>query len=141
MMRHSDTVLGLGDGGAHCGTICDGSYPTFMLTYWVRDRHGDRLPLPAVIKMLSYDTAQAVGLHDRGLLQPGYQVDVNVLDFDRLYLHAPETAYDLPSGGRRIVQRAEGYVATIVHGEIVYADGAATGALPGRLVRGPQLLR
>lgn len=140
MMRHPDTVLGLGDGGAHCGTICDASYPTFMLTYWVRDRRGDRLPLPAVIKMLSHDTAQAVGLHDRGLLQPGYQADVNVLDFDRLHLHAPETAYDLPSGGRRIVQRAAGYVATIVRGEIVYADGAATGALPGRLVRGPQSL-
>jgi len=138
MMRHPHTVLGLGDGGAHCGTICDASYPTFMLTYWVRDRRGDRLPLPAVIKMLSHDTAQVVGLHDRGLLQPGYQADVNVLDFDRLHLHAPQTVYDLPSGGRRIIQRAEGYVATVVRGEVVYADGAATGALPGRLVRGPQ---
>ena len=133
-------MLGLEDGGAHCGTICDASYPTFMLTYWVRDRRGDRLPLPAVIKMLSHDTAHAVGLHDRGLLQPGYQADVNVLDFDRLHLHAPQTVYDLPSGGRRIIQRAEGYVATIVRGEVVYADGAATGALPGRLVRGPQSL-
>ena len=89
---------------------------------------------------LTNQSLQTVVLHDRGLLQPGYQADVNVLDFDRLHLHAPQTVYDLPSGGRRIIQRAEGYVATIVHGEIVYADGAATGALPGRLVRGSQQL-
>ena len=138
MMQHPSTVLGLGDGGAHCGTICDGSYPTFMLTYWVRDRRGERLPLPAVIKMLSHDTAQAVGLQDRGLLQPGYRADVNVIDFDRLHLHAPEVTYDLPSGGRRLVQRATGYVATIVRGAVVYQGSEATGALPGRLVRGPQ---
>ena len=138
MMQHPSTVLGLGDGGAHCGTICDGSYPTFMLTHWVRDRRGERLPLPAVVKMLSHDTAQAVGLQDRGLLQPGYQADVNVIDFDRLHLHAPEVVYDLPGGGRRLVQRAEGYAATIVRGAVVYQDGMATGALPGRLVRGPQ---
>lgn len=138
MMQHPSTVLGLGDGGAHCGTICDGSYPTFMLMYWVRDRRGERLSLPAVVKMLSHDTATAVGLRDRGLLQPGYQADVNVIDFDRLHLHAPEVAYDLPSGGRRLVQRADGYVATIVRGAVVYQSGMATGALPGRLVRGPQ---
>ncbi|MBL8204119.1 MAG: amidohydrolase family protein [Blastocatellia bacterium] len=138
MMQHPSTVLGLGDGGAHCGTICDGSYPTFMLTYWVRDRRGERLSLPAVVKMLSHDTAQAIGLQDRGLLQPGYRADVNVIDFDHLHLHAPEVTYDLPSGGRRLVQRAEGYAATIVRGEIVYQDGEATGTLPGRLVRGPR---
>lgn len=138
MMRHPSAVLGLGDGGAHCGTICDGSYPTFMLTYWVRDRRGERLSLPAVVKMLSHDTAQAIGLQDRGLLQPGYRADVNVIDFDHLHLHAPEVTYDLPSGGRRLVQRAEGYAATIVRGEIVYQDGEATGTLPGRLVRGPR---
>ena len=141
MMQHPATVLGLGDGGAHCGTICDGSYPTFMLTYWVRDRRGERLALPTVIKMLSHDTAQAVGLQDRGLLQPGYRADVNVIDFARLHLHAPEVTYDLPSGGRRLVQRAEGYAATIVRGTVVYQEGAATGALPGRLVRGPQSLK
>ncbi|HEX4951311.1 MAG TPA: amidohydrolase family protein [Blastocatellia bacterium] len=140
MMQHPSTVLGLGDGGAHCGSICDGSYPTFMLTHWVRDRRGERLPLPAVIKMLSHDTAQAVGLEDRGLLQPGYQADVNVIEFDRLHLHAPEVVYDLPSGGRRLVQRAEGYAATIVRGAVVYQDGVATGVLPGRLVRGPQTI-
>ncbi|HZM48835.1 MAG TPA: amidohydrolase family protein [Burkholderiales bacterium] len=139
MMSHAGSVLGLGDGGAHCGTICDGSYPTFMLTHWVRDRtRGTRLPLPVVVKWLSHDTARAVGLEDRGLIAPGYKADLNVIDPARLYLHAPEVAYDLPSGGRRLVQRADGYTATIVSGAIVYRGGVPTGLLPGRLVRGPQ---
>ena len=139
MMRHAGSVLGLGDGGAHCGTICDGSYPTFMLTHWVRDRtRGERLPLPVVVKWLSHDTAQAVGLQDRGVIAPGYKADLNLFDLDRLHLHAPEVAHDLPSGGRRLVQRADGYRATIVSGAVVYRDGLPTGALPGRLVRGPQ---
>ena len=139
MMRHAGSVLGLGDGGAHCGTICDGSYPTFMLTHWVRDRtRGERLPLPEVVKWLSHDTARAVGLEDRGLIAPGYKADLNIFDLDRLRLHAPEVAHDLPSGGRRLVQRADGYMATIVSGAIVYRGGVPTGALPGRLVRGPQ---
>jgi N-acyl-D-aspartate/D-glutamate deacylase len=139
MMRHPGAVLGLGDGGAHCGTICDGSYPTFMLTHWVRDRRrGERLSLPVVVKLLSHDTARTVGLLDRGIIAPGYKADLNVIDFERLRLHAPEVARDLPSGGRRLVQRAEGYAATIVSGAVVYRDGAPTGALPGRLVRGPQ---
>lgn len=139
MMRHPGAVLGLGDGGAHCGTICDGSYPTFMLTHWVRDRErGERLQLSEVVKWLSRDTARAVGLDDRGVIAPGYKADLNVLDPRRLMLHAPEVARDLPNGGRRLVQRAEGYEATIVSGAIVYRDGSATGALPGRLVRGPQ---
>jgi len=94
--------------------------------------------LPAVVKWLSHDTARAVGLADRGLIRPGYRADVNVFDLDQLYLHAPEVAHDLPSGGRRLVQRAEGYTATIVNGAVVYRDGTPTGALPGRLVRGPQ---
>ena len=140
MIRHPGAVLGLGDGGAHCGTICDGSYPTFMLTHWVRDRRrGERLPLQQVVKMLSHDTARAVGLDDRGVIAPGYKADLNVVDMDRLHLHAPEVARDLPSGGRRLVQRAEGYAATIVGGIVVHRDGLPTGALPGRLVRGPQL--
>ena len=139
MMRHAGAVLGLGDGGAHCGTICDGSYPTFMLTHWVRDRtRGERLPLPQVVKWLSHDTARAVGLLDRGVIAPGYKADLNVIDFDRLLLHAPEVAHDLPGGGRRLVQRAEGYSATIVSGAVVHRGGVATGSLPGRLVRGPQ---
>jgi N-acyl-D-aspartate/D-glutamate deacylase len=141
MMRHPGAVLGLGDGGAHCGTICDGSYPTFMLTHWVRDRRrGERLSLPLVVKLLSHDTARTVGLLDRGIIAPGYKADLNVIDFDGLRLHAPEVALDLPSGGRRLVQRAEGYAATIVSGAVVYRDGAPTGALPGRLVRGPRAL-
>jgi len=140
MMRHAGAVLGLGDGGAHCGTICDGSYPTFMLTHWVRDRtRGERLPLSVVVKWLSHDTARAVGLQDRGIIAPGYKADLNLFDPARLHLHAPEVAHDLPSGGRRLVQRADGYAATVVSGAVVYRDGIPTGALPGRLVRGPQL--
>jgi len=139
MMRHVGAVLGLGDGGAHCGTICDGSYPTFMLTHWVRDRkRGERVPLPQVVKWLSHDTACAVGLLDRGVIAPGYKADLDVIDFDRLLLHAPEVAHDLPGGGRRLVQRAEGYAATIVSGAVVLRGGEPTGSLPGRLVRGPQ---
>jgi N-acyl-D-aspartate/D-glutamate deacylase len=139
MMRHAGAVLGLGDGGAHCGTICDGSYPTFMLTHWVRDRkRGERVPLPQVVKWLSHDTACAVGLLDRGVIAPGYKADLDVIDFDRLLLHAPEVAHDLPGGGRRLVQRAEGYAATIVSGAVVHRGGEPTGSLPGRLVRGPQ---
>jgi N-acyl-D-aspartate/D-glutamate deacylase len=139
MMQHAGAVLGLGDGGAHCGTICDGSYPTFMLTHWVRDRqHGEKLPLAQVVQWLCRDTARAVGLHDRGVIAPGFKADVNLIDPQRLLLHAPEVAYDLPNGGRRLVQRAEGYAATIVAGTVVRRDGVATGSLPGRLVRGAQ---
>ncbi len=139
MMRHSGTVLGLGDGGAHCGTICDGSAPTFMLTHWARDRsRGERLPLPWIVRALCHDTASAVGLLDRGRIGVGYKADLNIIDFDRLRLHPPEVTHDLPGGGRRLVQRADGYVATIVNGTTVCRHGESTGQLPGRLVRGPQ---
>lgn len=139
MMRHPGTVLGLGDGGAHCGTICDGSLPTFMLTHWARDRsRGERLPLPWIVKALTRVPALTVGLADRGLIAPGCKADLNVIDFDRLRLMAPEVTYDLPAGGRRLVQRAEGYRATVVSGAVAYRDGEATGSLPGRLVRGPR---
>jgi N-acyl-D-aspartate/D-glutamate deacylase len=105
----------------------------------VRDRsRGERLPLPWVVKALSHVTARTLGLLDRGLVAPGYKADLNVIDFARMRLHAPEVVHDLPSGGRRLVQRAQGYEATIVAGTVVYRRGAATGALPGRLVRGPQ---
>ena len=133
------TMPGLSDGGAHCGVICDASFPTYMLTHWVRDRsRGERLPLEYVVQRQCRDTARQVGLDDRGTLEPGMLADVNVIDFDNLTLRAPEMAYDLPAGGRRLIQRAEGYKATIKRGEVIYSDGEATGKMPGQLIRGPQ---
>lgn len=137
MMQHSGTVMGLGDGGAHVGMICDGSFPTSMLTHWTRDRtRGAKLPLEWVIHGQTQTTARAVGLKDRGVIAPGLKADINVIDYDRLQLRRPTVAYDLPAGGKRLVQRADGYTATIVSGQIVCQNGVATGALPGRLVRG-----
>ena len=137
MMRHPNSVMGLSDGGAHMGTICDGSFPTTLLQHWTRDRtRGPKLDLPFVIRAQTADTARAVGILDRGLLKPGMKADINVIDHAGLRLHAPEIAHDLPGGGRRLLQRADGYVATVVSGETVYENGEATGALPGRLVRG-----
>lgn len=137
MLNHPDTVPGLSDGGAHVGMICDGSFPTSNLTLWTRDRtRGPKLALEAMVRMQSHDTAAALGLHDRGLVAPGYRADLNVIDYEGLTLGAPSVAYDLPAGGRRLVQRADGYVATIVAGQVTYRDGQPTGALPGRLLRG-----
>jgi N-acyl-D-aspartate/D-glutamate deacylase len=137
LLRSEHTVLGLGDGGAHCGFICDSSFPTFLLTHWVRDRtRGERVPLPWAVRALTRDTAETVGLRDRGVLALGYKGDANVINFDRLRLHAPRTVYDLPLAGHRLVQRADGYIATIVSGAVTYRAGQPTGALPGRLVRG-----
>jgi N-acyl-D-aspartate/D-glutamate deacylase len=142
MMRHPHTILGLGDGGAHVGMICDGSFPTSMLTHWTRDRtRGEKLPLEWVIKAQCRDTAEAVGLLDRGLLKPGYKADLNVIDYDHLTLHRPGVAYDLPAGGRRLVQRADGYAANVVSGQITYRNGEPTSALPGKLIRGAQSIR
>jgi N-acyl-D-aspartate/D-glutamate deacylase len=139
MLSHPETVPGLSDGGAHVGMICDGSFPTSNLTHWTRERtRGPRLPLGRVVRSQTWDTARAVQLLDRGLIAPGYRADLNVIDYDRLSLCPPEVAYDLPAGGRRLVQRARGYVATIVAGAITYREGEATGALPGRLIRGAQ---
>ena len=139
MLVHADTVPGLSDGGAHVGMICDGSFPTSMITHWTRDRtRGPKLTLEAVVRMQTRDTARTVGLYDRGLIAPGYRADLNVIDYDGLTLHAPQVAYDLPAGGRRLIQRASGYVATIVAGQVTYRDGEPTGALPGRLLRGAQ---
>jgi len=141
MFRHPNLVPGLGDGGAHYGIICDASYTTFLLSYFTRDRErGARMTVPEVIRAISHDTAAMVGLDDRGVIAPGYNADINVIDYDRLTLHPPCAAYDLPAGGRRLTQRAEGFVATIVNGEVVYRHGVATGVLPGRLVRGQQEL-
>ncbi|MCH2171800.1 amidohydrolase family protein [Myxococcota bacterium] len=138
MFRHPRAALGLSDGGAHCGQICDASTPTFMLTHWVRDRKGERIPLEFAVKRQTRDTAELYGLLDRGLVEPGLRADLNVIDFDGLTLHAPEMRNDLPAGGSRFVQHADGYVATIVAGEIVARDGKSTGRLSGRLVRGAQ---
>jgi N-acyl-D-amino-acid deacylase len=138
LIRSENTLLGLGDGGAHVGVICDASQPTFMLSYWGRDRDGERLDLPFLIKSLTSANAEAVGLNDRGRIAVGYKADLNLIDFDRLRLHAPRALYDLPAGGRRLTQDADGYVATFVSGEVTYREGAATGVLPGRLVRGRQ---
>ncbi|MBX3493682.1 MAG: amidohydrolase family protein [Parvibaculum sp.] len=139
MIRNPNTLFGLSDGGAHVGVICDVSVPTYMLTHWCRDRsRGERLDLPFVVRSQTRDTAEAVGLLDRGLIAPGMKADVNVIDFERLRLKPPSMVYDLPSGARRLMQEAEGYVATIVSGEVIYRDGKPTGALPGKLVRGHQ---
>jgi len=137
MLRHPDTVIALGDGGAHYGLICDASYTTHALTYWMRDRRGgERLPLAWTVQQLTDAPARAVGLGDRGRLVPGYKADLNVIDLDRLKVDAPHPVHNLPGGGRRLEQRAEGYRATVAGGQITYRDGAFTGALPGRLVRG-----
>ncbi|MBX3505265.1 MAG: amidohydrolase family protein [Parvibaculum sp.] len=139
MIRNPNTLFGLSDGGAHVGVICDVSVPTYMLTHWCRDRsRGEHLDIPFVVKSQTRDTAEAVGLLDRGLIAPGMKGDLNVIDFERLRLLPPHMVYDLPSGARRLMQEAEGYVATIVSGEVIYRDGKPTGALPGKLVRGHQ---
>ena len=139
MLQHPNAVIGLGDGGAHCAIICDASISTTMLTHWTRDRvRGERLSLPFVVKKMTADTADLYGLHDRGRLLPGYKADLNVIDYDNLRLHRPEMAYDLPGGAKRLVQRADGYRATIVAGEVILRDGEPTGNRPGRLLRGPQ---
>ncbi|HEX3795924.1 MAG TPA: amidohydrolase family protein [Acidimicrobiales bacterium] len=139
MMAHPQTVPGLSDGGAHVGTICDASFPTSLLTHWGRDRKsGTMFSVPSLIARQSRSTAEAVGLLDRGLLAPGYKADVNVIDFEHLGVTAPAMHHDLPAGGKRLMQGAQGYLHTIVSGTETYADGVATGELPGRFVRGPQ---
>ena len=136
MLTHPHTVPGLGDGGAHVGTICDGSFPTTLLTHWGRDRDRGRIDLGYLVQQHCRDTARTVGLRDRGVVAPGYRADLNVVDFDNLALHRPEIVADLPAGGRRLLQRADGWRHTIVAGQETYRDGEPTGALPGRLVRG-----
>ena len=138
MLTDPYTIPGLSDGGAHVGTICDGSFPTTLLEHWVRDRDHDRIPLEFVVQRQSRDTARAVGLLDRGVLAPGFKADINVIDLDRVRLRRPEMRFDLPGGGRRLLQRAEGYRHTFVSGLETYVDGEPTDALPGRLVRGAQ---
>lgn len=139
MLNNPNAVIALGDGGAHYGVVCDASYPTFVLAHWTRDRDGAKFTLPAAIKALSRTPARAVGLEDRGLLAEGYKADINVIDFDGLTLHAPHMISDLPGGGRRLMQEADGFIATIVSGTIIQRDGQPTGNLPGQLVRGTRL--
>jgi N-acyl-D-aspartate/D-glutamate deacylase len=138
MIAHPDTVMGLGDGGAHVGIISDASYTTYLLTHWGRDRATGRFEIPYLVKRQTSDTARAVGLMDRGVIALGMKADINVIDFDRLRVNAPKMAFDLPAGGKRLLQGAEGYVATIVSGQTIYRNGKETAALPGKLVRGPQ---
>jgi N-acyl-D-aspartate/D-glutamate deacylase len=137
MMLHPQGLLGLADGGAHTGTICDASMPTFMLTHWTRDRsRGELLPLEYVVRKQTRDTARLYGLADRGTVEPGALADFNLIDYDALTLGAPFVTNDLPAGGRRLLQKASGYVATIKAGTVTFEHGEPTGALPGRLVRG-----
>ena len=136
MLLHPTSAWGLGDGGAHCGTTCDASTPTFMLTHWARDRDHDRLPLEWVVRKMTAETASLYGLGDRGTIEPGKRADLNVIDHAGLRLHAPEMVYDLPGDARRFVQRADGYVATVVAGEVTFEHGEDTGARPGPLIRG-----
>lgn len=138
MLSHPDTVPGLSDGGAHVGMICDGSFPTTLMTHWARDRVGARLPIEQLVKRQARDTALAVGLADRGLLKPGLRADLNLIDAARLRLRPPRVQHDLPAGGRRLMQGVDGIAATIAAGQVTYRDGVATGALPGRLLRGAQ---
>jgi len=139
LQQSDDTVNSLSDGGAHCGTICDAASPTFMLQHWVRDRkRGGKISLENAIKRQCRDTARLYGLDDRGLIAPGYLADLNVIDLDKVKLGKPWLAFDLPAGGKRLLQKAEGYVCTIKTGVVTFKNGEWTGATPGGLIRGPQ---
>jgi N-acyl-D-amino-acid deacylase len=137
MLLHPNSALGLSDGGAHCGVICDASAPTYMLSHWARDR-ADGLPLEFVVKKMTRDTAHLYGLEDRGVLAPGFKADLNLVDLENLNLRLPEMVHDLPAGARRLIQRADGWKATICSGEVTFEDGVHTDARPGRLIRGGQ---
>ncbi|MGB0919892.1 MAG: N-acyl-D-amino-acid deacylase family protein [Alphaproteobacteria bacterium] len=139
MLTHPYTTFGLSDGGAHCGALCDASFPTTLIQHWGRDRTaGPKLPLEKLISMQTKETAELVGLGDRGILKPGYKADVNVIDFEGLTLYPPTVVYDLPAGGRRLIQKADGYEVTIVNGEVAFRNGEPTGKLNGKLIRGAQ---
>jgi N-acyl-D-aspartate/D-glutamate deacylase len=139
LLEDDSTVLSLADTGAHCGVLCDASVPTQMLSYYARDRQrGHRLSLEQVVKMQTLETARCVGLEDRGTLEVGMKADLNIIDFEHLQLDAPGIIFDLPAGGRRMFQGAQGYLATIVSGEVIMENGQYTGATPGALIRGTQ---
>ena len=136
MIAAPNTLIGLGDGGAHVGIMCDATATSYTLTHWTRDRGGSLFPVAWAIKRLAADNAAAIGLNDRGVLKVGMKADINILDYDNMRLRSPEVVYDLPAGGKRLVQRTDGFDATIVSGAVVYRHGEPTAALPGRLVRG-----
>lgn len=138
MLNHPNVLIGLGDGGAHVGFITDASFPTYLLTHWGRDRAMGRQPVEELVRRYTSDPARTVGLYDRGLLLPGMKADLNIIDFNRLMLGSPYVVADLPAGGKRLLKKATGYSATILSGLLTYVEGRATGAAPGRLVRGPQ---
>jgi N-acyl-D-amino-acid deacylase len=134
-IANDQSVFGLSDGGAHCGVLCDASVPTYMMSYVARDRE-KTLPLELVVNRMTENTASVYGLDDRGVIAPGYLADLNIIDFKAISLEPPEMVYDLPSNGKRLIQRANGYIATIKRGEVTFEHGEATGALPGKLLRG-----
>jgi N-acyl-D-aspartate/D-glutamate deacylase len=136
MLEHPLTVIGGSDGGAHCATASDASMPSFLLTHWVRDRPSGRQPLERIVQKMTSATAAVYGLSDRGVIAAGKKADLNVIDLDGLRLHLPDMVYDLPAGGKRLVQRADGYDATVVSGQVIRRHGVDTGARPGALVRG-----
>ncbi len=138
LLHRDDVVISLSDGGAHCGTICDAASPTFLLQHWVRDRTRGTIAIENAIRRQCSDTARLYGMHDRGELRPGLLADINLIDMKALKLGAPWMAFDLPAGGKRLLQKAVGYVMTIKNGEVTFRNGTMTGALPGTLVRGPQ---
>ena len=139
LLTTPNIVVSLADGGAHCTRICDAATPTFMLAHWGRDRtRGEKLPLETVVRALSRDAAASYGLFDRGLLRNGYLADINVIDFEHLRLPGPYRAFDFPTGGQRLLQKAEGYVATIKRGQVMFRDGQHCGRFPGRVIRGSQ---
>jgi len=136
MIAHPASIMGLSDGGAHCGLICDASMPTYMLTHWTRDRtRGEQLPIELVVHKQTQATARSYGIHDRGVLAPGMLADVNVIDHAGLTLYAPHMVHDLPAGGRRLLQNVEGYVHTIKAGEVIVENDEVTDARPGRTLK------
>jgi N-acyl-D-aspartate/D-glutamate deacylase len=137
MIGDQNALFGLGDGGAHVGFITDASFPSYLLAHWARDAE-DRLPVAEIIRRLTDANARTVGLHDRGRLEPGLKADLNIIDQAAMTIHKPYLVHDLPAGGTRLLQQADGYVATIVSGRVTYRDGSATDELPGRVIRGPQ---
>jgi N-acyl-D-aspartate/D-glutamate deacylase len=136
-LQRPNSLFGLSDAGAHCGVLCDASMPTYLLAYMTRDRQrGPTIPIEFAVHKMTQDTAAVYGLRDRGVVAPGYRADLNIVDYDALALNAPEMVHDLPAGGRRVIQRVWGYLATLCRGEVTYEFGEHTGAMPGHLVRG-----